>query len=80
MGTNARMQADRAKALQAGFYSTEIEDKFSDSVGKQYLNKIKKEVEVYAQFAVLSTMASNTNAETAAMTREGAVHSASSTF
>ena len=80
MGTNARMQADRAKALQAGFYSTEMEDKFSDSVGKQYLNKIKKEVEVYAQFAVLSTMASNTNAETAAMTREGAVHSASSTF
>ena len=71
MGTNARMQADRAKALQAGFYSTEIEDKFSDSVGKQYLNKIKKEVEVYAQFAVLSSMASNTNAETAAMTREG---------
>lgn len=33
-GTNARMQADRAKALQAGFYSTEMEDKFSDSVGK----------------------------------------------
>lgn len=61
LGTGTRMQQDRAKALQAGFYSTEMEEKYGTRYNSQYLKRLSDEIEVGAQFSVLSNQASNKN-------------------
>ena len=70
-GENTRMQIDKEKAQSEGFYSTELEDKQGDQVNLQRLSVMNSEVEVRAQFNVLSDQASNTSAETSTMTRHG---------
>ncbi len=71
VGTNTRMQQDKNNVLQAGFYSTEMEEKEGVTSNSQYLRKLADEVEVGAQFTVLSNQASNKKLEITAETREG---------
>lgn len=71
MGTGTRMQQDREKALQAGFYSTEMEEKYGTIYNSQYLKRLADEMEVGAQFSVLSNQASNKELEIMAETRKG---------
>ena len=67
----ATMQDNREKALRAGFYSTEIEDKFGSTANAQFLTKLKNEVMVHAQFSVVANQTANRYAEMSAETHQG---------
>lgn len=70
-GTGTVMQQNKKKALEEGFYSTEIEEKDGDASSAQSLSELKNDVEVAAQFSVLSDQASNKNIETVAEVKDG---------
>lgn len=65
------MQKNLEIARNAGFYSTEIEDKFGSTENAQYLTKLKNEVTVHAQFSVLASQTANRYAEVSAETHQG---------
>ena len=59
--TGAKMQSDKQKALDAGFYSTAMDG--GDPADSQFVDRLKSEVMVRAELSVISNQASSKYAE-----------------